>query len=64
MSVFEKYVFKIVKFLSKMFPLFPTLYALSIVLSKLKYMDNCDAESEVSKSLCFNCISSGIDEFM
>ena len=32
--------------------------------SVLKYIDNCDVESATSKSLCFNLISSGIDEFM
>ena len=40
------------------------LYAISTASSVLKYIDNCDVESDVSKSLCINLISSGITEFI
>ena len=62
MFVFENKDFKIIKLFSKIFPFFPIWYAISTASSVLKYIDNCSVESDVSKSLCFSLISSGIDE--
>ena len=62
--VLEKRASKIVRFLWKILPFFPMLYAISTASSVLKYIDNCDVESDVSKSLCINLISSGITEFI